>query len=158
MPRRFNSVSARRVPQSATLRALSLSLGLPRPTVVDRCLRPRVALDVLHGTRGVKALFFHLAEAATLSGAFCAMGLEDDSLDVVRCGQQTIGLAFVKARETEIWAISHEDFSNIHLLLEVFERQIEVAGQSQILAAEAWVKERQQDERKRADKGLRRAA
>lgn len=157
MTHRHNHGGKRQTPQSATLRSLTLSLPLPRASFVDRCLPPRLALSVLNGTHGVKSLFFPLAEAATVAGALCAMGLEQDSLDVVRTGQQTVGLAFMRARETEIWAINHEEFPALARTLEVYERQLAEASQSQILAAESFVKELQQ-ERQRAGKTLKRAA
>lgn len=101
-----------------------------------RCLPPRLALEVLSGTKGTRDQFFTLASALNVSGVLAAMNLEQHRLGEIKAAQQTVARSFLAASNSGIWAVTHGEFPALALGLEIFDCQLGQATLSAALAAE----------------------
>jgi hypothetical protein len=157
MHKRTFQTSVRRPRQSATLSALTLSLGLDTATRIDHALKPRIALEVLRGTHGTRHTFYALAEAAAIAGAYCAFGVEREGFEAIHAGSQECAAAYAEGKVTGIWAIKHTALLALARMLDVYDRQLGQVTRLQAEAARQAVSGRQQT-RAQETETVRRAA
>lgn len=102
---------------------------------INLALKPRVALEVLRGAHGTRKVFYALAEASSIAGAFCALGVERDAAEVIRMGSQACAEAYREGGNTGVWKIGGAGCDALVRLLDVYDLQLEQVNRLQVEAA-----------------------
>lgn len=109
---------------------------LPDRTVVNGSISAHMAAELVRRGAGEDEHMRRLAYALNMSMLLCHLQILNEDLPVVIEGQEALMIAHSHSHAVKRWVIQDAEFEIICRALSIYDRQLAMASQSQIVAAD----------------------
>lgn len=101
-----------------------------------KLLKAYAALDAMFHGKGTQALFASLGQQMITCDELCTAGFVKEARKVVLEAHAALVRSDWDARSSDVWALAGEDYEAVRLAMAVYELQMRITPQADLLQAE----------------------